>query len=86
MQVFGPKEFIYRYDGDPDREEIVFDVGGSLPIPAPDQIIMRKGRDWKVSYAHVENPTTHMPIVSVFLTEKVAASPPPHYSMFEAAD
>jgi hypothetical protein len=76
MEVIGPKELIYRYDGDPDCEEVLMDSTGTIPIPAADDIIMRKGRTWKVAYAHVEGAVNevHVPTVSVFLIENIAAS------------
>jgi hypothetical protein len=75
MEVLGPKEFVYRYNGEPDSQESLIDNEGTLPIPSADEVIMRKGREWKVAYADVELApnNAHIPIVSVFLIEKDAA-------------
>jgi len=76
MEVLGPKEVIYRYDGNPDNEEILIDIAGTIPIPAAEDVIMRRGRTWKVAYADVERAANdgHVPVVSVFLVENIPAS------------
>lgn len=70
MKAKSPKQFVYRYNGDPDSEESLMDAQGSILIPKAAETVIRKGKEWKVAYAGVQRPRGHMPVVSVFLVDK----------------
>lgn len=60
--------FVYRYDGNPDTDEVVFDRFGDSPIPKQNSVIERKGTKWKVVSVLVEGTTpSSVPIFRVFL-------------------
>jgi hypothetical protein len=42
------KTVIYRFDGDPAKDEVVLDASDKIAVPSEGSIITRKGSSWKV--------------------------------------
>jgi hypothetical protein len=68
------KQLVYRYNGVEASDEVEVDRDGEIAIPKQGEIIMRKGKEWKV--VHVIRRETvagepAIPVVLVFLTDKI---------------
>ena len=67
------KRMVYRYNGDPNSEEVETDLDGEVAIPQFGEIIRRKDKDWKVvhvlEHAPVADAPEQMPMVWIFLTD-----------------
>jgi hypothetical protein len=65
------KQIVFRYDGDPNTEEIDLDMDGDKSVPEQGSFIDRKGQRWKVVQVKVETSIAEpfeVPIHRVFLT------------------
>jgi 3-dehydroquinate synthase class II len=74
MGTTGAKQIVYRYNGDANSEEVEQDLDGELAFQQ-DQIILRKGKDWKI--IHISNEIASsgqgpVPVVRLFLTDQFA--------------
>jgi hypothetical protein len=67
------KQIVYRHNGDPKYDEIVKDPTGEIPRCKVGEILLKKGKRWKVAVVHEDftmagsNP---FPVQRVFLTDK----------------
>jgi hypothetical protein len=70
--VFEQKKFIFRYNGDAQKEETVVDVRGNDPIPEKNSVIYRRGRLWNVIDVHRTSSggNRELPVYRVFLQEQ----------------
>jgi hypothetical protein len=67
------KQIVFRYNGDPDTEEIDLDMDGDKTVPKQGSFVDRKGGRWKVTQVNVEKNLTEpfeVPIHRVFLTNE----------------
>lgn len=68
MSVGKPKQIVYRYDGDAASEEPVTDFDGEVRVPQKDEIVRRKGKDWKVVAVNEQTSSDgRIPVHRVFL-------------------
>lgn len=68
------KQIVFRYNGDPNTEEIDLDMDGEKSVPQQNSVVHRKGERWKVVQVNVErNPKEpfEVPIHRVFLSNKL---------------
>ena len=42
------KDLIYRFNGDPSKDECETDLSGSVLVPQVGDIVQRQGKEWKV--------------------------------------
>jgi hypothetical protein len=62
------KRLIYRYDGDPNTQEVVEDHYDEIPVPHRGDLILRKGKKWCVATVMIERTNSAMPeIIWIFL-------------------
>jgi len=66
-----PKQFVYRYNGDAQSEEVEQDFNGDVAIPEKGSLITRKGKTWHVVHVLEEATGTAVPVVRVFVVERV---------------
>ena len=66
--------FVYRYDGNPDTDEVEFDRYGEMPVPKQNSVVERKAVMWRVAFVQVELVSTSSPIFRVFLSRLSKAS------------
>jgi hypothetical protein len=67
------KQIMYRYNGDPNAEDIDLDMDGDKAVPEQGASIERKGARWKVVQVNVERNVAEpfeVPIHRVFLTNE----------------
>jgi hypothetical protein len=71
MAVGDAKQFVYRYNGDPDSEEVEVDHEGLIPIPRSGEFMIRQGKQWRIVHKLIEppEPPDGLPIVRIFLTD-----------------
>ena len=72
MPAKDAKQFVYRYNGVQGSEEVELDLDGEITVPQKDQVIARKGKDWKVVHVSTEESLSAkgpIPVVRVFLTD-----------------
>lgn len=66
------RQFVYRYDGDPQSEEAEDDFFGEIEIPKENTVIERNGKRWKVAAIQISQSVSHppaLPIYRIFLTK-----------------
>ena len=64
------RQIVYRYNGDPASEKVVFDRDDEMRIPANGGIISDGGSDWKVGKVDTEQSVTepkNIPIYRIYL-------------------
>jgi len=69
MHVGGPKQIVYRYEGE-DFDEIEFDATGEQELPTRGEVIMRRNRAWRVAYIADERAASgreSVPMYRVYL-------------------
>ena len=68
------KQIIYRFNGDPKYDEIIFDRLGEVTFSRIGDIIKKKGKQWRVAIVRhdfdMSASRTAIPIHYVFLTDK----------------
>jgi hypothetical protein len=67
-----PAEIVFRYNGDPNSDEMELHTNPELALPPAESVIGRNGRSWKVSKVEVIPPTSEMtriPLYRVCVTE-----------------
>jgi hypothetical protein len=67
-----PCQYVFRYNGDKNSEEVVLDVDGVMSLPVKGQIIQRKEKPWKVVAVSTElgiAPHPPLPVHRVSLTD-----------------
>ena len=72
MPAKDAKQFVYRYNGVQGSEEVEPDLDGEIPVPQKDQVIARKGKNWKIVNVLIEESLSAkgpIPVVRVFLTD-----------------
>jgi hypothetical protein len=68
--VTGARQIVYRYNGDEHSDETIIDRDGDMPIPAPNEMLKRHSKGWKVvAVQTVETVTVRktVPVYRVFL-------------------
>jgi hypothetical protein len=69
------KQIIYRFNGDPKYDEAVSDSAGTLPFRTVGEILMRNGKEWRVTIVrddfNMSASRTAIPIHHVFLTDQL---------------
>ena len=68
-----PKQIVFRYNDDPNSEEIDLDMDGDKSTPEQGGVVERKGMRWKVLQVKVEANAAEpfeVPVHRVFLTNK----------------
>lgn len=66
------KQVVYRYNGDPNSDEVVVDSFGEMGVPDWGAIIERKGKQWKVVKVDVETGAKGaLPVYRVFLSDQL---------------
>ena len=61
------RHFVYRYEEDPDSDEVVFDQHGAIAIPRQGSIVERRTAQWSVTSVKVEVFSAETPIFRVSL-------------------
>ena len=68
------KQTIYRYNGNPSNDEVVFDRKGELPLCWVGEKLKRNGKQWQVSVVRNDldmvGTGRSVPVHRVFLTDK----------------
>jgi hypothetical protein len=66
-----PCQYVFRYNGDQNTQDVVPDLDGTMPMPVRGEIIQRKGKPWKVVHVSTEqviSPNPPIPVHTVSLT------------------
>ena len=69
------KQFVFRYNGVENSEEVEEDLDGEMPVPQKDQLVERGGKSWRVLAVNVEHSLSRsgpIPVVRVFLSDQIA--------------
>jgi hypothetical protein len=72
MGTTGAKQIVYRYNGDEKSEEVEQDLDGELAFQE-DQVILRKGKNWRIVHLGYEVSLSGqgpIPVVRVFLSDQ----------------
>jgi hypothetical protein len=67
-----PCQYVFRYNGDQNTQDVVPDLDGAMALPVKGQIILRKGKQWKVVHVSTEtviSPNPPIPVHTVSLTD-----------------
>jgi hypothetical protein len=67
-----PCQYVFRYNGDQNTQEVVPDLDGAMAVPIKGQIISRKGKQWKVFQVSTQqeiSPHPAIPVHTVSLTD-----------------
>jgi hypothetical protein len=73
MSAKDAKQVVYRYNGDPNSEEVEQDIDGVLRIPLKDELVSRNGKPWKVVHVSIEqslNANGPISVLRLFLTDQ----------------
>jgi len=68
-----PKQVLYRYNNEPQHDEVELDLDGIFAGYAEGQVVSRRNRSWKVNnliFTKSHAPT-ELPVLTVFLTDKL---------------
>lgn len=68
------KKFLYRYNGDPRKDESELDLEGHATIPQIGEGLRRNGKNWKVEVVNKDLIMANqkpVPLYRVFLTDKL---------------
>ncbi len=68
------KQFVYRYNGIEASEEVEVDRDGEVAVPVQGDIIVCKGKEWKVVAVMIQETVSGpqaIPVVRVFLTDQL---------------
>ncbi len=74
MSIKNAKQLVYRYNGVEASEEVEVDRDGEIAVPAHGDIVMRKGKEWKVVHIITEQTVAGdraIPVVRIFLTDQL---------------
>jgi len=66
------RQFVYRYDGNANSDEVVEDFDGEVLVPEKGQVIPRNGKNWRVVEVLTEQTLSNpgaIPVCRVFLTK-----------------
>ena len=66
------KQIAYYYNATLAEDETVFDPDGDVAVPQKDEVLMRRGRRWKVVHVNTEVSTSArgpIPVHRVYLME-----------------
>lgn len=69
-----PCQYVFRYNGDEKSDEVVPDLHGEMEMPAKGQILVRRGKQWKVvmvSTTRELSPRPPVPVHRVMLTDNL---------------
>lgn len=64
------KQVVFRYNGDAKTDEVEVDHDGEFPVPNRGDVLVRKGKNWRVAAVTTETSVTdpqQYPVVRVFL-------------------
>jgi len=69
-----PCQYVFRYNGDEKSDEVVPDLQGEMDMPVKGQILVRRGKQWKVvmvSTTRELSPRPPVPVHRVMLTDNL---------------
>ena len=67
------KHVVFQYNGDDKNRDVEIDILGDLPDYLVGEIVVRKGKSWKVVQVILEHSTVssgRVPVHLVFVTDK----------------
>jgi hypothetical protein len=60
-----PCQYVFRYNGDENTQDVVPDLDGVMAMPVKGQIIQRKGKQWKVVQVSTQQEISAHPAIPV---------------------
>ena len=70
MSSKNAKTLVYRYNGDEASDEVEEDLDGVLPTPQALDVIILKGKKWRVVHKIIESSAVGaLPIVRLYLSD-----------------
>jgi hypothetical protein len=61
------KQIAFYYDGELAEDETIVDMAGTEIVPGRDQILRRRGKEWKVSAVMIVHSGKALPTYKVYL-------------------
>jgi hypothetical protein len=62
-----PCQYVFRYNGDQNTQDVVPDLDGAMAMPVKGQIIQRKGELWKVVQVSTQRELSAHPTIPVHI-------------------
>ena len=60
-----PCQYVFRYDGDQNTQDVFPDLDGAMVVPTKGQIIQRKGKQWRVVQVSTQQEISAHPAIPV---------------------
>lgn len=62
-----PCQYVFRYNGDQNTQDVVPDLDGAMAVPVKRQIASRKGKQWKVVQVSTQQEQSAHPAIPVHI-------------------